>query len=78
MCDENGNVSSPADMGMPPHPTTTEVRVEFADIGGRTTIVMTHGGIPADSPGAVGWAMALDKLVAHVKTHGATEGPGKS
>jgi hypothetical protein len=40
--------------------------------------VMTHGGIPAGSPGAVGWAMALDKLAAHVKTHGATEGPGKS
>jgi len=34
---------------------------------------MTHTGIPADSPGATGWAMALDKLVAHVKAHGATE-----
>ena len=76
MCDENGNVSSPADMGMPPgHPTTTEVRVEFAAVGGRTTMVMTHSGIPADSPGAVGWTMALDKLVAHVKTHGARQGP---
>ena len=74
MCDENGKLSSPADMGMPPgHPTTTEVRVDFADVGGRTTIVMTHTGIPADSPGATGWAMALDKLVAHVKAHGATE-----
>jgi len=61
---------------MPPgHPTTTEVRVEFAAVGGRTTMVMTHSGIPADSPGAIGWTMALDKLVAHVKTHGATQGP---
>ena len=57
----------------PGHPTTTEVRVDFTDVGGRTTIVMTHTGIPADSPGATGWAMALDKLVAHVKAHGATE-----
>ena len=26
---------------------------------------MTHAGIPADSPGAAGWTMALDKLAAH-------------
>jgi len=26
--------------------------------------VMTHLGIPHDSPGAAGWAMALDKLAA--------------
>jgi hypothetical protein len=32
-------------------------------------MVMTHAGIPADSPGAAGWAMALDKLAAHVETH---------
>jgi uncharacterized protein YndB with AHSA1/START domain len=66
-CDENGNVLSPADMGMPEgHPTTTEVRVELTDVGGRTKLVMTHAGIPADSPGAAGWAMALDKLATHV------------
>ena len=76
MCDENGNVASPADMGMPPgHPITTEVRVEFAGVSGRTTMVMTHIGIPAGSPGATGWAMALDKLVALVKTHRATDVP---
>jgi uncharacterized protein YndB with AHSA1/START domain len=66
-CDENGNVLSPADMGMPEgHPTTTEVRVELTDVGGRTKLVMTHAGIPADSPGAAGWVMALDKLAAHI------------
>jgi uncharacterized protein YndB with AHSA1/START domain len=70
MSDENGNVVSPSDMGMPEgHPTTTEVRVELEDIGGRTKMVMTHVGIPADSPGAAGWAMALDKLAAYVETH---------
>jgi uncharacterized protein YndB with AHSA1/START domain len=68
--DENGNVSSPADMGMPEgHPMTTEIRVELEDVGGRTKMVMIHAGIPADSPGAAGWAMAFDKLAAHVETH---------
>jgi uncharacterized protein YndB with AHSA1/START domain len=72
MSDENGNVLSPSEVGMPEgHPTTTEVRVELEDIGGRTKMIMTHAGIPADSPGAAGWAMALDKLTAHVKTQSA-------
>jgi len=42
----------------------TEVRVELEDLGGRTRMVMTHTGIPGDSPGATGWHMALDKLTA--------------
>ena len=68
MSDENGNVLSPSDMGMPAgHPTTTEVRVELEDVGGRTKMVMTHAGIPSESPGAAGWTMALDTLAAHVR-----------
>jgi uncharacterized protein YndB with AHSA1/START domain len=70
MSDEHGNVSSPSDTGMPAaHPATTEVRVELEDVGGRTKMVMTHAGIPGDSPGAAGWAMALDKLAVHVAAH---------
>src|SRR5438552_18724363 len=70
MSDENGNVVSPSDMGMPEgQPTTTEVRVDLEDVGGRTKMVMTHAGIPADSPGAAGWTMAFDKLAAHVEAH---------
>ena len=70
MSDENGNVLSPEDLGMPAgYPTTTEVRVELEDVGGRTKMVMTHAGVPGDSPGATGWAMALDKLAAHVEAH---------
>jgi uncharacterized protein YndB with AHSA1/START domain len=66
MSDESGSVLPPAAMGMPEgHPTTTEVRVELEDLGGRTRMVMTHAGVPADSPGATGWAMALEKLAAH-------------
>jgi uncharacterized protein YndB with AHSA1/START domain len=70
MSDENGNVSSPAEGGMPAgHPMTTEVRVELGDVGGRTRIWLTHAGVPADSSGAAGWSMALDKLAARVKAH---------
>ncbi len=64
MADEDGNVLAPEAAGMPPgHPATTEVTVELDDLGGRTRMVMTHAGIPADSPGAAGWNMAFDKLV---------------
>ena len=57
--DEHGQVVQPGDAS---HPQTTEVRVDLQDLGGATRMVLTHVGIPADSPGAVGWAMALDKL----------------
>jgi uncharacterized protein YndB with AHSA1/START domain len=67
MSDEQGNVLQPAEMGMPAgHPATTEVVVELDDLGGRTRMVMTHVGVPEDSPGAAGWRMAFDKLAAHV------------
>ncbi|MEY2524746.1 MAG: hypothetical protein QOJ66_3311 [Ilumatobacteraceae bacterium] len=69
MSNENGDIIAASDMGMPAgHPTTTEVRVELEDLGGRTKMVMTHVGIPAGSPGAIGWAMAIDKLAAHIDT----------
>ena len=68
MSDENGTVMSPSDMGMPEgHPTTTQIRVELEDLGDRTKMVLTHHGIPSDSPGAAGWTMALDKLTHHVR-----------
>ncbi len=67
MSDAKGNLVSPSDMGMPEgHPVTTEVRVELENVGGRTKLVLTHAGIQADSPGAAGWAMALDKLGDHI------------
>jgi uncharacterized protein YndB with AHSA1/START domain len=67
MSDPDGNRISPEAMGMPSgHPEITEVTVELDDVEGRTRMVMTHAGIPADSPGAMGWNMALDKLEAHL------------
>jgi uncharacterized protein YndB with AHSA1/START domain len=68
MSDEHGTVS-PSDMA-DGHPMTTEVRVELEDQGARTRMVMTHVGIPADSPGAAGWAMALNKLAVHIAASG--------
>jgi hypothetical protein len=54
-------------MGMPEgHPTTTEVRVELQQTDDRTIMVLTHAGIPSDSPGAMGWNMAFDKLATYV------------
>jgi uncharacterized protein YndB with AHSA1/START domain len=68
MSDEHGNIS--IDESAPPgHPQTTEVRVELEDLGGRTRMVMTHVGIPADSPGAAGWTMAFAKLASYVDAH---------
>ena len=67
--DANGNAVSPSEMGMGDgHPTKTEVRVELEQLGGVTKMVMTHFGIPSDSPGAAGWTIALDKLEARVAT----------
>jgi uncharacterized protein YndB with AHSA1/START domain len=71
MCDEHGNISSATDIGMPEgHPVTTEVSIDFDGIEDSTRIVMTHTGIPEGSPGAMGWAMALDKLAAYLANHG--------
>lgn len=51
VCDEKGNVLFPSDMGMPRgDPGTTTVTVELQEIGGRTNMVLTHAGVPADSP----------------------------
>jgi len=52
--------------GTAAHGEATEIRVELADADGRTRMVMTHRGIPEDSPGAAGWLMAFDKLEAAV------------
>ena len=64
MGDEDGNVKTAADMGMPEDTVmTTVVVVDLAAVDGGTSLRLEHRGVPADSPGAQGWAMALDKLV---------------
>jgi uncharacterized protein YndB with AHSA1/START domain len=72
MSDEEGNLVSPSDLGMPAgYPTTTQVIVELEYVAGRTEMRMTHSGVPADSPGAAGWVAAFDKLAAYVGEHSA-------
>ena len=67
--DENGNLVSPSAMGMPEgYPATTEVTVLLEDLGGRTKMVMTHAGMPADSGAGGGWEQAFDKLAGHIET----------
>ncbi len=69
MADEHGNVVAPSAMGMPnEHPETTEVTVLLEKLGGRTKMVMTHAGIPADSGGAGGWEQAFAKMTDHIET----------
>ena len=67
--DEDGNLVSPAAMGMPEgYPATTEVSVVLEGLDGRTKMVMTHAGMPAGSGAGGGWEQAFDKLAEHIET----------
>jgi uncharacterized protein YndB with AHSA1/START domain len=67
MSDPDGNVVSPEAMGMPGgHPEVTQVAVDLVAKGAETGLTLTHAGVPSDSPGAMGWNMALDKLEAQL------------
>jgi uncharacterized protein YndB with AHSA1/START domain len=67
--DENGNLVSPAAMGMPEgYPATTEVTVLLEELDGHTKMVMTHAGVPAESGAGGGWEQAFDKLAEHIET----------
>ncbi len=56
MADADGAAQSPP----------TEVTVTLEADGDRTHLTLVHAGVPADSPGAMGWNMALDKLTDHL------------
>ena len=63
MCDENGVIIPPEQMGMPAgHPDVTEVIVELREDEGQTHMVMVHVGVPSGTAGEGGWMQALDKL----------------
>lgn len=65
MCDADGNVTPPEAMGMPEGTDmTTTVEVDLEEVDGGTKMKMTHVGVPAESPGGMGWNMAIDKLEA--------------
>jgi uncharacterized protein YndB with AHSA1/START domain len=67
MSDDSGTPLAGPHGPMPNALPATEVQVDLVEDGGRTHTVMTHRGIPADSPGAAGWTMAFDKLAAHLR-----------
>lgn len=54
MSNEEGDETSPS--------TTVTVKLSATD--GGTHMAMTHEGVPADSPGGMGWEMAIGKLEA--------------
>lgn len=63
MCDPNGTLISPKDMGMPDGtPDVTEVIVELSDVDGKTLMTMQHIGVPEGSAGQGGWEQAFGKL----------------
>lgn len=63
MADRDGVPLSPGGAG---HAVSTTVRVDLEAEGDATRMVVTHVGIAPDSPGATGWAMAIDKLTEHL------------
>lgn len=67
MADVDGNAMTAERMGMPPGtPMETSIVVELEDVGARAKMTMTHLGVPGDSPGGAGWAMAIAKMQARV------------
>ena len=67
LADADGEALTAEQMGLPPGASTeTSIVVELEDLGDRTKMVLTHIGVPADSPGGQGWATAIDKLEARV------------
>ncbi|MCB9454339.1 MAG: SRPBCC domain-containing protein, partial [Anaerolineaceae bacterium] len=65
--DETGNVvPMPEGNGLP---LVTVVTVLLENIGGRTKMVMTHAGLPADEQGAnEGWKQTFAQMSAYVET----------
>lgn len=65
MADENGNVVSQAAYGIEDdYPPATEIIVILEDVNGRTRMVMTHSGVPANEQGAaVAWGQIFDKMI---------------
>lgn len=72
MGDADGNPMTAEQMGMPPGSSMeTSIVVELEDLGDSTKMLMTHIGVPADSPGGQGWNMAIEKMEARVAELGA-------
>jgi uncharacterized protein YndB with AHSA1/START domain len=74
MSDENGNIMSASDMGMPEgFPVTTEVIVVLEDLGGKTKMTMTHAGMPANQGAGGGWEQAFEKMSNYINSFDSTK-----
>ena len=63
MADENGNVVSAPESGMP----ESVITLIFEDDGGKTKLTLTQTGFPADEAAehaGIGWNQAFEKLAA--------------
>lgn len=70
MSDEKGNVLPPSAFGeSDDFPTVTVVTVMLEDLNGRTKMVVTHAGVPANDDGAsAGWEQAFTKMADYIET----------
>lgn len=67
MADENGNVLLPSAFGMADdYPVTTEVTVLLEDLHGRTKMVVTHAGVPANGGADEGWEQSFAKMLNYI------------
>jgi uncharacterized protein YndB with AHSA1/START domain len=67
VADAEWNPMTSEQMGMPSGtPMETSIVVELEALGEHTRMIMTHIGVPADSPGGQGWAMAIGKMDARI------------
>lgn len=69
MADEHGNVLSPSAFGMgDDYPTTSVITVLLEDLDGRTKMLMTHAGVPAEQGANEGWQQAFNKMSKHIQS----------
>jgi uncharacterized protein YndB with AHSA1/START domain len=70
MSDEQGNILPPSAFGQSDDfPTVTVVTVALENMNGRTKMVVTHAGVPANDEGAsAGWEQAFTKMADYIET----------
>ena len=70
MADENGNAVLRSAYGInDDYPAATKVTVLLEDLGGRTKMIMTHAGVPANEQGAkAAWEQAFANMADYIET----------
>jgi uncharacterized protein YndB with AHSA1/START domain len=69
MAGEDGTILDAGSIDLPDGmELITQIQVDLEDRGDRTRMVVTHVGVPADSPGADGWHEAMETFAATLAT----------